>query len=128
MLCAKLILTIASVVTVAVAEDYVKCETTGASPALAGCQALADGYRDGADPGCAQPYGSGRRTNAHNNMGCAFVLCMQDGTTPQCSDSASAGKFTQELIDKCAKDGKVGGYYHQDLGDGHYLNYEFVNP
>ena len=27
-----------------------------------------------------------------------------------------------------AKDGKVGGFYHQDLGDGHWLNYEFVKP
>ena len=128
MFATTLMLTVSLAATVALADDYVKCETTDGSPNLKGCQDLSTGFQQGADPDCAQPYGSGCRTTASNNEGCAFVLCMQDGTEPQCSDPASAGKFTQQLIDQCGKDGKVGGYYHQDLGDGHYLNYEFTNP
>ncbi|KAJ6561948.1 hypothetical protein B0H19DRAFT_1219874 [Mycena capillaripes] len=108
------------------ADDYVKCETSDGSPPVSGCQLIVDGFKEGADPGCAQPYGSGCQNEGGNNAGCAFVLCMQDGTEPQCSDPASAATFTQKLIDQCASNGKVGGYYHQDLGDGHYLNYEFI--
>ncbi|KAL1739489.1 hypothetical protein HDZ31DRAFT_49309 [Schizophyllum fasciatum] len=128
MFAVKLALAIALAATVVIAEDYVKCETTDGSPDLANCQTISNAFKHGADSYCAQPYGSGCRTNGEVNKGCAFVLCMQDGTEPQCSDPESAGKFTQQLIDKCAKDGKVGGYYHQDLGDGHYLNYEFTKP
>ncbi|KAL1747139.1 hypothetical protein HDZ31DRAFT_32631 [Schizophyllum fasciatum] len=128
MFATKFMLAVALAATAVVADDYVKCETTDASPSQNGCQTITDGFKEGADPYCAQPYGSGCRKNASNNLGCAFVLCMQDGTEPQCSDPASAAKFTQALIDQCAKDGKVGGYYHQDLGDGHYLNYEFTKP
>ncbi|KAJ6468094.1 hypothetical protein C8R47DRAFT_1151788 [Mycena vitilis] len=109
-----------------VADDYIKCETSDGSPPVKGCQDIVDGFKEGADPDCAQPYGSGCRNTGGNNEGCAFVLCMQDGTEPQCSDPASAATFTQKLIDQCASNGKVGGYYHQDLGHGHYLNYEFV--
>ena len=126
MFATKLFLAVALAATAALADDYVKCETTDGSPNLKGCQDLSTGFQQGADPDCAQPYGSGCRTTASNNEGCAFVLCMQDGTEPQCSDPDSAARFTQALIDQCAKDGKVGGYYHQDLGDGHYLNYEFI--
>ncbi|KIY72563.1 hypothetical protein CYLTODRAFT_388364 [Cylindrobasidium torrendii FP15055 ss-10] len=109
-----------------IADDYIKCETTDGSPSLNGCQTIADGFAQGADPDCAQPYGSGCRKVVTNNLGCSFSLCMQDGTEPQCSDPASAASFTQQLIDKCKSGDKVGGYYHQDLGDGHYLSYEFT--
>ncbi|KAL1680982.1 hypothetical protein EV122DRAFT_288286 [Schizophyllum commune] len=121
-----LMLTVSLAATAALADDYVKCETTDGSPSVTSCQLIADGFAQGADPDCAQPYGSGCRNHGGNNGGCSFVLCMQDGTEPQCSDPDSAARFTQALIDQCAKDGKVGGYYHQDLGDGHYLNYEFI--
>ncbi|KAL1663054.1 hypothetical protein GGF50DRAFT_57753 [Schizophyllum commune] len=126
MFAAKLPLAFAFTVTAVLADDYVHCETSDASPPVSSCQHIADGFAQGADPDCAQPYGSGCRTVVSNNLGCSFVLCMQDGTSPQCSDPASAAKFTKALIDQCAKDGKVGGYYHQDLGDGRYLNYEFT--
>ncbi|KAL1746920.1 hypothetical protein HDZ31DRAFT_72566 [Schizophyllum fasciatum] len=109
------------------AEDYVKCETSDVSPPVGACQTLTDGFKGGADPDCARPHGSACHTSVSNNMGCAFELCQQKGTQPQCSDPASAAKFTQQLIDECASNGKVGGYYHQDLGDGHWLHYQFVH-
>ena len=100
------------------ADDYVKCETADASPPLDQCLTISASFKQGADPDCARPYGSGCRTVVSGGGGtCNFVLCMQD----ECSDPASAGQ-----IDQCASDGKVGGYCHQDLGGGKYLIHEFV--
>lgn len=122
----NVLLALAMAASVVLAQDYVTCQTTDGSPNLAGCQDISTGFQQGADPGCAQAYGSGCSNVVSNNEGCTFTLCMQDGTSPQCTDPASAGKFTQQLIDQCGSNGKVGGYYHQDLGSGHYLNYEFT--
>ncbi|EJD41977.1 hypothetical protein AURDEDRAFT_168971 [Auricularia subglabra TFB-10046 SS5] len=106
----RLSITVVLTAATVIADDYIKCETTDGSPSLNGCQAISTGFQQGADPDCAQPYGSGCQTTVTNNLGCAFVLCMQDGTEPQCSDPDSAGRFTQQLIDQCASGDKVGGY------------------
>ncbi|KAL1754001.1 hypothetical protein FB107DRAFT_216641 [Schizophyllum commune] len=132
MFSAKYFIALSLACTVILAQDYIQCETSDASPSANGCQTLVDGFKGGADPSCARPHGSGCHSldgpGSGNTLDCSFVLCQQKGTQPQCSDPASAADFTQKLIDKCAKDGKVGGFYHQDLGDGHWLNYEFVKP
>ncbi|KAL1698407.1 hypothetical protein EV121DRAFT_160881, partial [Schizophyllum commune] len=115
----KALIVAVAVASTVLADDYVKFETSDASPPLDQRQTISDSFKQGADPDCAQPYGSGCRTVVGGGGGaCNFVLSMQDGTEPQCSDPDSAGRFTQQLIDQCASGGKIGGYYHQDLGGG----------
>ena len=107
------------------------CQTRDASPLVTDCETQFGPEVDNLADACAQPYGSGCRGTGAPYGTCEQVYCQEDSSasTVVClpyDQTHCLGIWTQQLIDQCQSNGKVGGHVHVPQGDN-YMNVEPVH-